>query len=259
MLIGCTAETNELDLVANAGYDYVELGAKNVRQLDQRGRADLARQLEKLRLPCLYFNRYCPPEVIIAGPGFDEKNVGQYARDCLSAALTLGVQGVGIGSPLSRRLPAGFDPRLALKQFRSFLRVTTDILGQKDITVCVEALGLCYCNCVNYVEEAAALARELDSPHLGLVIDFYNMEFNGEGDLDLTGYLPLIRHAHISDDQGRPDQRAPLIKERRHIHLRRLRRLKEAGYDISVSLEVDLPVVLETAKENLRFLREACG
>ena len=56
--------------------------------------------------------------------------------------------------------------------------------------------------------EAVRLVEELDCENIKAVIDFYNMEHMGEGDLDLRKWMPYIAHAHISDDDGAPDMRS---------------------------------------------------
>ncbi len=240
-----------------AGFDYVELSGRNVCAMDQAAFEKLRRMVESGRLPCLGFNAYCPPEVRIAGPGFSAEYAREYALRCLSRAVELNVQVVGIGSPMSRNLPAGFDRNLAMHQAEEFFAVTADVFAAQSIFVCVEALGPCYCNFINTLAEALSLVRAVNMGNLKLVADFYNMEHSGEADIPLFPFVNDIVHAHISDDAGSPQMRWFLKHDKRDTHISRIKRLRGAGYLGAVTLETDLPAELHAARQSLQILRDS--
>ena len=60
------------------------------------------------------------------------------------------------------------------------------------ITVCVEPLGRCFCNFINDLSEAEEIIVRVGAKNLGMVVDFYNMEQNGDADQDLGKYLSVI-------------------------------------------------------------------
>jgi sugar phosphate isomerase/epimerase len=166
----------------------------------------------------------------------------------------LGVRVIGVGSPLSRRLPPGYPTGRARAEATAFLRILRDRTAGAGVTVCVEALADCYCNFVNTLPEAAELAALAGCR---VVLDYYNMERMGEADTDVRPYLPLIAHAHISDDDGSPRLRAPLKAEKAEVHRARIRRLREAGYDRTMTLETDIPFSAARAAESLGLIRGA--
>lgn len=81
------------------------------------------------------------------------------------------------------------------------------------------------------------------------------MELLGETDIDVRPWLKEIAHVHMSDDAGSPLQRDFLKKEKTKIHQRRIQRLMEAGYNGTVTIEVDVPVDKERTADSLRMLR----
>jgi sugar phosphate isomerase/epimerase len=233
----------------------MELSARDLLKLGFGELIGLIAKLERKDLPCLGFNAYCPPEIKIAGPGFDSLSARDYAGKVLTFARMLGARHIGIGAPISRILPNGFPRDLAESQIREFFRVTVDVFAEYEIYVLVEPLGSCYCNFINTISEAAQIVKDEDHPYLAMLADFYNMEHSGEGNLDLSGYIPMVMHTHISDDADSPSKRDFLREDRFPVHKERIQRLYAAGYDRAVSLEIDVRADLRKAEVNLEFLR----
>ncbi len=257
MKFGCVTTVADYPLMIEAGFDYVELSGRNVCAMDHAAFEALRRMIGVGGLPCLGFNAYCPPEVRIAGPGFSAYKAREYALRCLERAAALNVQAVGVGSPMSRNLPEGFDQILALRQAEEFFATTAEVFSTQNIYVCVEALGPCYSNFINRLEEAQRIIRSVNMENLKLVLDFYNMEHSGEADIPLSPFVSDIVHAHISDDAGSPKKRWFLKPEKRDMHIARIKRLYAAGYLGVVTLETDLPADLNEAAQSLCILRDA--
>ena len=255
--IGCIISPEDYMPAAQAGYDFIELSGRNVCKMEQADFQNLLTLVHGGTLPCVGFNAYCTPDIKIAGPGFSEEMIRQYANLCCERAEMLGVSLIGIGSPFSRMLPEGFSRQRANGQAVSFYQITADVFRGAGITVCVEALAGCYCNFINTVEEAAEIVWLSGRPNLKMVIDFYNMEHEREADIDLSPYLDQIAHVHISDDAGSPQKRWFLKESKLLVHQDRVRRLIHAGYRCDISLEVDLPLTLKEASQSLETLRTA--
>jgi sugar phosphate isomerase/epimerase len=257
MKFGCVTTIADYPLMQKAGFDYVELSGRNVCAMNQAAFYELQRMIQTEGLPCLGFNAYCPPDVRIAGPGFSQKAAREYAKRCLSRAVELNIHVVGVGSPMSRNLPEGYDRNLAMHQAEEFFAVTAEVFAAQNIYVCVEALGPCYCNFINSLAEAQGIVRAVNRKNLKLVLDFYNMEHSGEAELPLFPFINDIVHAHISDDAGSPQKRWFLRPEKRDLHTARLKRLRDAGYLGAVTLEIDLPVDLDQARQSLKILKDS--
>ena len=255
-LCGCTRlRMEDMENAFLCGFDYVEFMGKYLVSLSEQEFAVLQKQMESYPLKVYALNAYCPPEIKMTGDGFDLQQVKAYAAACAKRAGKLGVRFVGIGSPRSRSLLEGYDRTLAIRQMKDFLKATAEEFGHYGITVCVEPLAVCYSNFINYVWEAVRLVEELDCENIKAVIDFYNMEHMGEGDLDLRKWMPYIAHAHISDDDGAPDMRSFFRLEKKTVHRQRIRRLYKNGYTGAVSVEVDIPVDRKRAADTLQVMR----
>jgi len=255
MLFGCTCKPYEYIELSEIGFDYAEFPCRVICEMSDNDFENFLSRLNKATLPILGMNIYCPPEIVIAGPGFDIDASAKYAYKAAKRGKALGVKVVGIGSPFSRNLPDEFDRKLARTQLLEFLKVTSSEFRKVDIKITLEALAPCFCNFINTLDEAYDIVSRLDDVNIDLVADFYNMEHSGEADIDLGKYIDKISHMHISEDDGVPTKRSYLEPKNYKIHADRINRLKQSQYNNTLTIEIDVPFDSERAQDNLKFLR----
>lgn len=255
MRLGIVVTPRDYPAACASGYDYVEMAGRSVAAMTDAQFDELKAVVLAGRLPCLGLNAYCPPEVAIIGSRFSAEAARAYAARLAGRAAQLGVRVVGVGSPMSRVLEPGYDEALAWRQAAAFFQETGRAFAPFGITVCIEALGPCYCNFINRLEEAKRLQDAVGEANVRLLADFYNMEHSGEADLPLADSMPRIAHAHISDDAGSPSVRSYLKPEKQAIHARRVGRLRQAGYSGNLTLEIDVPFDAQAAAESLAILQ----
>ena len=260
MIYGCSSSPEEVSFVSDAGFNYVELPGKKIMAMENADFFSLYCKLQKLSLPALFFNSYCSSAIIIAGPKFDRGSVRSYAEKIAERGALLGIKGVGIGSPNSRILPPDFSDDTALSQLKEFLNITTEILDKKGIIVALEPLGKCFCNFINSVKEASSVLTCGVLPQVTLLADFYNMEHEGEADMDLFPVIHQTSHIHISDDQDNiPSMRSYLKEEKKPIHIKRIQNLQKLGYNKTITLEINVPVDTKRARKSLAVMKSACN
>jgi len=255
MLIGCTCKPHEYIELVKVGFDYAEFPCRIICEMNDDDFGKLLFQLDKHVLPILGMNIYCPPEIVIAGPGFDVDRAAKYARKAADRGKELGVEVIGIGSPFSRILPDEYDRKLAQTQLLEFLKVTSSEFEKVGIKITLESLAPCFCNFINTLEEAYDVVSQLDDANIGLVADFYNMEYTEEADIDLSKYIDKIYHMHISEDDGAPTKRSYMKRSNYEIHAKRINRLKQSQYNKTLTIEIDVPFDSERAQDNLKFLK----
>lgn len=255
MKFGHCAQFEELSAVKDSGYDFTELRGKAVAALPEQDFESLCQSLSDLELPCVGFNAYCSAEVVIAGPGYDRENTKRYARHLAARAKKLGIRQVGIGSPASRTLPEGFDRDLAATQMREFLLDSAECFALVNVRVALEPLAPFFCNFVNNYDEGMEYVAALSDNGIGLILDFLNMELSHEDDRDLRPLVPYVLHTHISDYDETPWHRDELKPALYKVHQDRLRRLCDAGYDGTVSIETDLAYDRERAIQTLHAIK----
>ena len=255
MQYGCVSTLNEIDLLASLGFDYAELHGRELMALSATEVSALHKRLTNANIPCLALNLYCPADIVIAGKNYDLGKATAYAQGLSKRAAELGVENIGIGSPFSRTLPAGFPAHVARMQALDFFKATTEEFSKHGIVVCIEALATCYCNFINTVDSAVEFAKAVDLEACKIVLDFYNMEHMQEADIRLDAYKSYIYHAHISDDAGSPTKRYFLDPQKTNLHMDRMQELKRIGYNRKISLEIDLAVDAHKAQASLSIMR----
>lgn len=257
MKIGCCAKIEEYEQVCKAGFDYIELAGKAVASLSESSFYELCTRISTSSIPCLAFNAYCSPEIVIAGPGFNHEKAREYAHNLAFRAYRLGVKVVNIGSPKSRILPPDFSIETANAQIRQFYSDTADEFAVYGIKVAVESLGYCFCNFVNKLSEAIDIVKDVSKDNLLLVLDFYNIQQNGEADVNISTAVPYICHVHDSDDAGSPWNRSYFNEGRSNIHIHQMKQLKDMGYDGTISVEVDVPFEPNAAQKSMNLIKSA--
>lgn len=259
MQIGCCVPMDQYEAAVRAGYAYVEFPAWEVEALPPEALAAAAETLRRLGVPCLRLNAYCRGVPAIVGEGADAGQAASYAQRLMEKAAVLGAACVGVGAPPARRLPEGYDRDLADRQCEAFLRITAQAAAPYGIQVLVEAIQQGMCSYMNRTEEALDMVRRVDLENVGLVVDLYHMETQGEDWSALGRYLPWTRHLHVST-VGEGLRRGLYGPGDEALCARTFRAILDSGYDGTVSLEPDAaeltPAALETA---LRIMRRSCG
>jgi sugar phosphate isomerase/epimerase len=241
MRIGCCASIDNYKAVCDAGYDYIELPGAKISAMTEDEFSAAKKTVLEGPIDCNGFNASIPPHVKITGPEFDPKVAREYAELVCSRAQALGAKYVGIGSPMSRRLPEGYDYNKAIDQAMEFLTIIAEVAQKYNITILWEALTRILCNFVNYQKEALEMVKKLNLPNVKLVVDFFQMETNGDEDVtDIAEEMKYTEHLHVSDYVD--GKRTFLLPEKREFHKKCLAAAKAGGYDITVSVEPDVGV-----------------
>ena len=241
MRIGCCTSIENYKAVCDVGYDYIELpGAKICAMSEEDFKAACKTVLEG-PIGCNGFNASLAPTVQIAGPGYDPKVNREYAELICARAKAIGAKYVGIGSPMSRRLPDDFDKATARQQGMEFLTMFSEVAQKHGVRVLWEALTRLISNYVNYQKEALEMVKELNLPNVKLVVDFWQMEMNGDEDVtDIKEEMKYTEHLHVSDYVD--GKRTFLLEEKRDFHKKCLAAAKACGYDGTLSVEPDAGV-----------------
>lgn len=260
MRCGCCAAAADYGSVAAAGFDGIELPGKMLAEMPEEAWEELLGDLSAGPIPCLGCNAALPPSVRICGPGFDPEVVEQYARQLCARVGRLGGRVIGIGSPLSRTLPTGFDTALAWRQAAEFLAVFAREARPWGITVCWETLNASETNFgVSFLEDTAVVRRLASDgvDNLGLVADLFHLLVNGNTADDVAGAVEWIRHVHIAQPpvtlRGYPtEDYAPQYKAL-------LTPILDFGACSTISIEAFHGTVVEDGPKALALLRSLAG
>lgn len=259
MKYGLCTDMANYEQLCKIGYDYIELAGTEVLKATDLALQELRREIQDSGVPCIGFNSYCDGALPIVGDGYRSEAAATYAEVICEKAAFLGAGALGIGSPLARKLPRGYDLKRADAQAEEFLRITAEIAKPYGITILFESLCTKICDYMVHTQEALALVKRLqDVENIAMVLDFYQMSMMNEDITDIKYVMPYVRHLHINgfDDNG---NRTYLFEGQLDYFSLAILSAKRCGYDSTISIEASTTNFQEDAMRSLKILKYCDG
>ena len=256
MKIGCCIDAKYYDYACQVGYEFVDLSGKAIAALNDNEFLDLKKKILTGPIPCLGINSYCPSEVIIAGPGFDEEKIYEYGRNTIKRVNSLGAKSIGIGCPASRTLPKDYDLEKAKSQLMKFLEITCEIANDFNMDVLMESLSTLETNFINTTSEALEIVEMLGLNNLKMVYDIYHVAMMKEDTLDFNKAFNYISHLHISD--GYNGKRLYLNENNMDIYNPYLENIYRSNYKGNIAIEAFFGDHIEGLTQSYDVLKRYC-
>lgn len=254
MKFGFCTNIDNYQLLADLGYDYIELSGREILTYSPEKMKEVLKILSDGPVSCCGFNSTIPVEVPIVGEGFSPEKTSECAKKLCFAAAFLGASNIGIGSPASRRLPKGYDMARADDEARQFLTIFSQEASQYRINILWEHLNYEESNyCITW-KDGLNLVHSLNLPNVSLVCDLYHIHTNGESLLDLSLDPSAIGHVHMA--QKSDGLRVALLPEYKDIYKEFLFTLMGLGYDGTVSVEPINGQASDQAELSLNIMKE---
>lgn len=251
MKLGICAPLDKAADVKAAGADFLEVMIQTLTQptvsdADWKG-VEVARSCP---LPILAGNVLLPGTLRVTGPDADHAVQRAYLQRLMSRAGKCGLKTIVFGSGAARKIPEGFSVQIAWKQIVSFSKLAAEAAQSAGIALVAEPLNQGETNVLNSVGESAKLVKEVAHPSFQLLVDSYHFWLENDSLEDLKGVMPLIKHVHVADKDGRVFPGESGKADYRPFFAV----IKASGYDGPVSIEAmgDVSVV---GKRSLEYLR----
>ena len=265
----CRGGIEDVALMKKLGYDFWEGGAQWVFDptKDDAWWREQKDRLREYALPLRSCNGFLPGRFRLTGPKADHAPALDYAETVLRRADEIGTPFVVFGSGDARNVPGDMcgesgqrpDPERATGQFTDFCRALAERTRDlRTTTVVIEPLRPKESNIVNYVWQAAQIARDIDSPRVKVLADIFHMMMGREDALSLVRECALLLHCHIASFGTRdyPGAQGETVARLKPYFAA----LKRIGYTGGVSCECgwgegkDFTRNLETALKTMKGL-----
>lgn len=227
----CTGLEN-LGLLAELGYDYLEASVTSVLKLSEEERKVCEEKLKKSSIKCEAFNILFPKNMELIGNRADKDELLAYLNHAFSVISGLGGNVVVFGSGKCRRCPEGYDYRQAYRELVKVCRTTGEVAAEYGILIVIEPLSRKETNLICTMAEGAMLQADVNYKNVSLLADYFHVMANHDNIPDVET-IGGFGHIHIASGKGR---RFPIeMEEERYREF--IRALKVAGYEGRISIE----------------------
>jgi D-psicose/D-tagatose/L-ribulose 3-epimerase len=253
--VGRCSKLTELAETKAAGFDYAELGVRDIAKLSDAEFIELQARHKEVGIPTPVANLFLPKEMRVVGPGIDQGPLIEYARKAFERVALLGVRTIVFGSGDARKVPDGFSRDEAFNQLVTFAKNISPEAQSRGITLAVEPLRHQETNIINTAAEGLKWVQAVDHPSFQLMVDFYHLASEKEDPQIIVQARDHIRHFHIANPTGRV---FPLdAKEFDYAGF--FAAVKKINYHGGISVEASTKNFAEEGPRALAFLRSSLG
>ncbi|SFL69461.1 Sugar phosphate isomerase/epimerase [Gracilibacillus orientalis] len=253
MKIGCCASIENVDVVAAAGFDFLECTVVSLVPENDVDYQNIRKKYFDSHLPVEVCNVFLPGHLKVTGNDVDETAIEIYLSKAIPRVKEIGADTIVFGSGDARSYPENFSKIEAEKQLIRFLKMTTKHAEEHDVTIVIEPLNKKESNIINSVPEAVELAGKVDHPSIRVLADFYHMEEEQEHLHHIADAGSLLGHIHVADS----DRLAPGTGT--YPYETFTNNLKDINYLLRVSVECEWRNFEEEAVNSYEFLKTYIG
>ena len=250
MKFGCCATLDQMKMVQQAGFDYIELPVSTIgAESPELVFEHVMDEILSFDIPPEVWHHLLEKDMKVVGPEVDIYRIERYLRTAFARIEELGGEVVVFGSASARTVPDGFTREEAVDQVVDFLSLAGGIAGSYGITIVIEPLGPHISNTITSFHEAAEVCKRISHPFVKVLADLYQMSEMGESTDKLIEVGQNIIHVHTSDT-GRKRPGSGSLP-----HSEFIAALRKAGYDERVSVQCDFDNPLLEMQQSLEYLK----
>ncbi|MDO4296452.1 MAG: sugar phosphate isomerase/epimerase family protein [bacterium] len=246
----CTGLEN-LELLKELGYDYIEPQASKLAEYTEEEKKMWKEKLEAAGISCETFNVLLPADARCIGEEYEEAAFQAYLHKVFAGVKELGGEIVVFGSGKQRSFPESVSFSEAVRQLVKVYRLTGEIAAVYGLTVVIEPLNRSETNMICTMAEGAMLEAMVQHPNVKLLADYYHVAKDADHIEDLVR-IGHLEHVHIATKEGR---RYPTSKDSDDFAAF-FQALKQIDYAGRVSIEGGTEQLREDGAKALQVLRE---
>ncbi len=214
-------------------FDYYEPAVAALSVLSNDAFSDFSKKVHASRLRCKRFNSFIRTLQVV-GTNVDKEALTAYMKAALDRCRELGASIIVWGSAGSRNVPEGYSRDVAWEQIKTFLKYAGDIAGERNLIVAIEPLRKQESNIINTGAEALRLVRDVNHPHVKMIIDYYHLRVEKEDPSILRTAREHIVHLHFANPAGR---RWPHSADEDPVYAQFFEMMKQVDYRGGLSIE----------------------
>lgn len=198
-------------IAARIGFDGVEIApftlADHVDEISAARRKEIVRAAADagMAIVGLHWLFVSPKGLHLTSPDAAMRGMTvEYLKALTNFCGDLGGKVMILGSPKQRSFEAPTTHEEAWKRAKDVLAACGDVLADRGVSLCIEALAPKETNFINTLDESARLADEIGHPNIDVMIDVKAMASMPDGVLGTTRrYGGRARHFHANEPSAK--------------------------------------------------------
>jgi sugar phosphate isomerase/epimerase len=196
----CTGLEN-VNRLAEVGYDYIELGVQSAL-MPEAGETEFQKIREQVAAAPLKPEAYAgfiPRDLRVVGDTVDFPRLSRYVETACRRASEIGGEIIVYGSSGSRNVAEGYSEERALAQIAEFLDMAADHTEAHGITIVIEPICLKEGNILRTVADGLAMAKRVNRKGIKALADLYHVWQENEPMQNIVDAAEWLAHVHIAE------------------------------------------------------------
>lgn len=237
------------------GYDMTECSGGMLSGLNDEEIKYLTDENSRSPLGLVAVNSMFPGSWRLSDPASDKDEYLRHAEKILAIMEKLGAKYAVFGSGAARWLHSDCDSEKSRKTLYDFVLRLAELAKKYGVMLLIEPLRHTESNIFVTVPECGEFIKSAGNENLRLLCDAFHMAEEKTPIASALGYLPLVRHCHISEA---PMRVIPGKKDSADLsyNVRFLAELEKRGYDGCVSVECFFDDFTRDSKSALEYMKE---
>ena len=196
----CTGLEN-VNRLAEIGYDYIELGVRNalIPESDETGFQRIRERVAEAPIKPEAYAGFIPRDLRVVGDAVDFVRLSRYVETACRRSSEIGGEVIVYGSSGSRNVEDGYSEDTALDQIADFLDMAADHAEANGITIVVEPICKREGNILRTVAEGVTMAKRVNRKGVKALADLYHVWQEDEPMQNIVDAAEWLAHVHIAE------------------------------------------------------------
>lgn len=201
MRFGICTGLDNVNRLAEVGYDYIELGVKNglMPEANESAFEQIRERVAKALIKPEAYAGFIPRDLRVVGDSVDFTRLSRYVENTCRRANQIGGEVIVYGSSGSRNVQEGYSEERALTQIAEFLDMSADHAEVHGIIIAIEPICMKEGNIIRTVADGLAMAKRVNRDCIKVLADLYHIWQESEPMQDIVDAASYLAHVHIAE------------------------------------------------------------
>ena len=201
MRFGICTSLENVNRLAEVGYDYIELGVRSalIPESDEAEFQKIREQAANAPLKPESYAGFIPGDLRVVGDTVDFPRLSRYVETACRRANEIGGEVIVYGSSGSRNVAEGYSRERALAQIAEFLDMAADHAEAHNMIIVIEPICLREGNILRTVADGVAMAKRVNRPGIKALADLYHIWQEEEPMQNIINAAEWLAHVHIAE------------------------------------------------------------